>query len=660
MTLSGFQFPTDIMPTDSFRYQATECLILPSPRKHYPAFMHAGHWQLRSFISSPNLNQIHYLGGRDIYHVDTSNLSRQIADTLPFLPRCLTSANGWICCGGENGKFSALRLGSKESSASSVREADDRLPLDLDPFRRLHLGLGSRDSISRNEATVGRHPSQVKIIGREILNCITLWFPRPGNAESAYTNPVAVVASNDHCTYIIGLESLEVIQSLEQKEPINLGRISPDGSLLIVVGDDPYMHVYKRKLEGGSRKNGGEYSWSKWSSVQLPGQRVGDQDEMRGSFTGAFSDRYLAVGTQYGVIAVFETQHLLQSENPRPIVTFPTTRPGTRSGAVRSLQFSPSGPYDLLAVTEDGGRVIVADVRHLCIRQVIDMDPNSEELEVVALTESTGDHLIDPRLQSDLDATDDESTTPYNHRLVSRMSRDNHQLTREDTEVLEAMQIERRRREREANPNPSSVTWNDVSDELHSRIRASDRRLPTSNLPGSLRELLTGRNNDSLRAFILERNQEREQRGLPPRRRGFVAAARAALDTEAGDADGTTDNPSTDSETPPRITLHLPSSLGIHSSSNSWAEIEAIYNMAIEPPDPTSRMQIEIEDEVRRDTIRQADELATTRRLQNGALRGPNGPASGTSIRTRYLGRHSTSHMSQTTGCCWSPDSHIL
>lgn len=456
--------------------------------------MSAGHWQLRSFVDSPSQNEIHYLGCRDIYKINTSTLVREIIDTLPFPPRCLTSANGWICCGGEDGKFSALHLGAKEPSQNLPSQADDPLPLGFDSFVR-PLGFSER----RGEADTTQLPSQVRIIGSEILNCITLWFPRPDTAEESYTKPVAVVASNDHSVYVINLETLEVIESLEEEEPVNLGRISPDGTLLIVVGDDPFMHVYKRKRQRGPTKEAGDYSWSKYSSIQLPGQRIGDQDEMRGSFTGAFSERYLAVGTQYGVIAVFETQDLISTEDARPIMTFTTTRPGFRDGAVRSLQFNPSGLLGLLAVTEDGGRVIIADVRQFTKRQVIDMDPAMEDLQTIILPERIADPFVD---LADLeDEASENSLDRYNQSPLSRISHDNHQLTREETEVLEAMQIERRRREREVNANNSNVTWNDVADELHSRIRGtSDRnRLPTS-VPGSLRELISNRNNDSLRA----------------------------------------------------------------------------------------------------------------------------------------------------------------
>ncbi|KFY52731.1 hypothetical protein V496_08222 [Pseudogymnoascus sp. VKM F-4515 (FW-2607)] len=604
-------------------YHATDNLILPCPRKQYRAFMFAGHWQLRSFVHSPSLGKIHYLGVRDIYEVDTSKRTRRIVDTLSFPPKCLTSSNGWICSGGEKGQFAALRLDSNEGGVGPISEADVRLPLDLDPFRRLHLSLQNRESRPGTGADTNRNRSHMRFIGKEILNCVTLWFPGSNIAEGAYTKPVAVVASNDCCTYMINLENLEVIESVEQVDPVNLGLISPDGSILIVVGDDPYMHVYKRTLESGSKKNEGEYSWTRCHVVQLPGQRITDEGDMRGSFAGDFSERYLAVGTQYGMIAVFETSHLIRPETPRPIVTFPTTRPNTKDGAVRALQFSPSSPYDLLAVTEDGGRVIVADVRSLNTRQVIDIAGGAGGLEHVTLTES------------------DESTDFFDSFLDSGQR-----------PVLEALQIERRRRDREANPTASDNPWNSVADELRARTRTGDRRSPNTNLPGPLRDLLSSRNTDSLRALVLERNQDREQRGLPPRRRGVLTAARAALDAEARDASRATENTSTDGDAPPRISLHLPPSLSIHSSPSS-AEVDAIYNMAIDPQDPSARLQLGVDDEVRRETIRQADELARTRRRQNE-------PWTRSPPEVRYSGQRDPPEEHQTTGCSWSRDSRTL
>ncbi|KFY42348.1 hypothetical protein V494_02475 [Pseudogymnoascus sp. VKM F-4513 (FW-928)] len=634
-------------------YHATDHLILPCPRKQYRAFMFAGHWQLRSFVSSPSLGKIHYLGVRDIYEIDTSKRTRRIVDTLSFAPKCLTSSNGWICCGGEKGKFTALRLDSNEGGVGPASEADGRLPLDLDPFRRLHL---NRDSGSGASPHGGRNRSQMRIIGDEILNCVTLWFPGSNVAEGAYTKPVAVVASNDFSTYIVDLENLEVIDSVEQAEPVNLGRISPDGSVLIVVGDDPYMHVYKRTLESGSMKDEGEYTWTRCHMLQLPGQRIGDVGDMRGSFAGDFSERYLAVGTQHGMIAVYETRHLTRPEKPQPIITFPTTRPNTRSGAVRSLQFSPSSPYDLLAVTEDGGRVIVADVRRLNTRQVIDIAPDAEGLELVSLSESADDQRIDPRLQASLDGTGDDSTDSFGSFLDSGQRRtphlinhDSHQLTRDETAVLEALQIERRRREREASPTSSNSPWNNVADELLARTRTSDRRLPSSNLPGPLRDLLSSRNTDSLRALVLERNQDREQRGLPPRRRGVLTAA---LDPQARDATRANESPATNGDEPPRISLHLPSSLSIHSSPSS-AEVDAIYNMALDPQDASARLQLGVDEEVRRSTIRHAAELATTRRRQNQPWTSAPFPSS-------FSPTHPPPEENQTTGCSWSRDSRTL
>ena len=62
------------------------------------------------------------------------------------------------------------------------------------------------------------------------------------------------------------------------------------------------------------------------------------------------------------------------------------------------MEFSP-GPYDLLAWTEDHGRVTIADIRDgFMSRQVITMDPKADGVERVDIIERPDDLVIDPRL----------------------------------------------------------------------------------------------------------------------------------------------------------------------------------------------------------------------------------------------------------------------
>lgn len=427
--------------------------------------MHASHWQLRAFVHSPKPNHIHYLGWRDIYEVNTVTKQRKITGVLPFSPRCFTSKNGLMCAGGDEGKFAVIRLSEAETAAPRQRESDEA----IDIFERLeHSWLPPSARAQARTVPPPELPDvEMKQFGDQILNCITMWFPDDDAEEGAYTDPVAVIASNDNHMYIVDIGSKNLIQKLRHDEPVNLGQISPDGSVMVVVGDDPYMHVYKRTRVSYNPKLGSAsdtFEWEKFSQTKLPGQRLGNTDDMRGSFTGSFSHRYLAIGTQYGDIAIFEIENLRNLHYPKPAVVFQSTRPNTKEGAIRSLQFNLSSSLDLLAITEDSGRVVVVDVRQFGKRQMLETDQEAG-YEEVKLRENRDSHSSSILNTADADTDEDEPThgsALTRHRRPATTTAS--ELTRQDMEeilstygnrplsqnemgVLLAMQSERRRRE---------------------------------------------------------------------------------------------------------------------------------------------------------------------------------------------------------------------
>jgi len=343
------------------------------------------------------------------------------------------------------------------------------------------------------------------------------------------------------------------------------------------------------------------------------------------------------------------------------------------------MEFCP-GPFDLLAWTEDSGRVVVADVRHnFMSRQVIAVDNQAEGLEHVGIIERANESVIDPRLRSfrgDIDTTIGDSIgADMDRRQLQRLTLearevlDRHQstYTSDDTEVLEVLQMQRRRREREAArealASVTQLSWTDL-DDLRSNLRSAvERRSP---LPTSLREFVSGRGNDTLRAYINERNQERERRGQQPRRRGSVilAAAQNAMDREPRDTHrgNTTDSPSESREREPRLELSL-TSIG-SNQNNPWSEMEALYNMSVDPDstiDPAARLRIEVEPESRRE-LRQADDDGDFIRRTNRdtwrsfgvrhEVRLPSGEVT--------MSRSRRPELNETTGCAWNPDGRIL
>lgn len=407
--------------------------------------MHAGHWQLRSFLNAPKRDHVHYLGGRDIYRINTSTNIREIIDTVTFEPRCLVSGNGFVCCGGNTGEFSVVRL-CQDVERSEI----SRL---ISSYKLARTG------------TIPLLKSGPMSFGKEIVNCITLWFPNEGTGDF-YSRPLAVLASNDKSIYIVDLEELTTLQTIKHAEAVNLGVISPDGTLLIVVGDDPYMRVYKREPVQTSYLSGSTMTWKwvKFSEIILPGQKKEDDNEMKGSFTGSFTHKLFAVGTQYGTVAIFEQHDLHTWRDALPIAVFDSSRPNTRAGAIRSLQFNPSSFLELLAITEDDGRVNVVDVRQFFKRQVLNVSPGPPSKEV-KLEFTVGPSYTEPNLRAEADTTDDEPD--LHHNALERQDRtdrtqagvdealqrsvdafwDDQHLTLEETRVLQALQNQRRRRE---------------------------------------------------------------------------------------------------------------------------------------------------------------------------------------------------------------------
>jgi hypothetical protein len=521
-------------------------------------------------------------------------------------------------------------------------------------------------------------------IGLEIVNCVTLWFPKPYMKDHTYEKPVAVLSNNDHSVAIVDLEGFEVLDTLKLDDCVNRAVMSPDGRLLVAVGDDPYMHVYHRKQQGGIHKSSfspksSKFEWAKCQRVQLQGQHLSDKSDMRGSFATAFSPsgRYLAVGTQYGIISVFETSCLTTPDEDPLIVSFTSSRPNQRAGAVRALEFSPE-PYDLLAWTENNGRAGVADIRRCFMsRQILVMDPHAEGVDQVSVTDRSDDPVIDPRLRqfrTDSDGNTSDSLNAHERRQLRHLEREIHSsLNPDELAVLMTIQSDRRQREaaRQAitggTENGTSLT--DPSDDIRSnfwRENVGTRRNPASTLPSSLREFISGRASDSLRsdllrAYISERNQERERRGQQTRRRGSVilATAQSALDRDSSDSQrGTAGDLATGSN---RVTLtppHLPAT-GSDSSHNPLAEIEALYNLAVDPPvDPTARMRIELDTENRREYTRRLErhQLPITTRIEYDEETGR-----ARAVRSPDLGLSSIhSESLDTTGCCWSHDGKIL
>ena len=179
---------------------------------------------------------------------------------------------------------------------------------------------------------------------------------------------------------------------------MNHASISPDGKMLLAVGDDfqprnqTRAFFYKRTERTVTRVDDHpsypRYEWQKLAEPSLDH----DESEEEPCFCTAFSPsgNICAVASQSGIITIFDTSRVQDDMDTGDAVVavLNSSRPSLRpllSGAVRSMCFSPA-PWDLLAWAEDQGRVCITDLRNAFhSRQTIDVEvdlPNLERVEV--------------------------------------------------------------------------------------------------------------------------------------------------------------------------------------------------------------------------------------------------------------------------------------
>lgn len=519
-------------------------------------FIRFRHWQLRSQIglSSRHIYYVAGTGNTQVHKLDTTAQESEVVKLLLFAPRCLVARNGWICCGGENGEFVAFQ--ANENGDASERTRSDAVTNDpslsyirnyvenggprsemLDAFRdhmhglsaddRLQLALDTAsddtadsmpalvpadsraDASSNNKNLVARS----KTFGKDRVNCITLWFPpspKDGRYSGTYAQPVAVLANNDKHVTIVGLEDQEAVDEICCPDLVNRALLSPDGRLLVAICDDPYLYVHERVPKELSdrglftRRDLMDFEWKLCAKVHLKSQRKDDRSDQRGSFAACFSNtgRYLAVGTQYGVISIFETAAFLESGFDPLITTFTSSRPKEDVGAVRDMAFCP-GPFDLLAWTEHRGRVGVADIRSNYVsRQILDLD-NYDDYDQIMITERGS---IDPRLLERNDRGElalADSGEGGSRRSVRRSATTDYHapLSPEETMILEALSEQRRRRDQAASRNNAAGAR--LIERLQNRAASRDAAI--------YREIRNNNNNRVSDMVDAQRDRIREQ-----------------------------------------------------------------------------------------------------------------------------------------------------
>lgn len=568
------------------------------------------HWQLRSLVSAEKPNILYFPAGGEsnphIQRLNTTSCETETLKLLPFQPRCLVARNGWVCCGGEHGEFTAIRLDDEEDSSDlDLRLAlgsDTRPPPD-DDSSRLEDSIFSILAGSRSNKSVA---AKSKKFGKDRVNCITLWFP-PSLAEpcdGAYTKPIAVLSNNDKTVSLVSLHNQDRLDQVPYPDCVNRAVVSPDGRLLIAISDDPYLYVHERCEKQGTSTRA--FEWRARNRIHLKSQRTADRSDNRGSFAACFSSTgaYLAVGTQYGMISIFDTGSLVESDVDSVLTSFTSSRPDSELGAVRDMAFAP-GPIDLLAWTEDRGRVGVADLRsNFFSRQILELDKTDTYDHIAVIdTSSIDPRLLDRRsdrsdrndnlasLASGLDLSTEARQSSRSEAIAS-IERYNHPLTTDETMVLEALQDHgRRRAQRTAAQTGAaprfpyiegsgrSTTGADSprardSDSPRARDRSASVSRAVNEIMGNLRDQRERLRDSQERLRVAVRDEsdaERRRPVVPPqhRRAGVLGATATSADNDTQSSWRTLS----------RLVANNPTAFG------GWVDLEVLHNFTFDGQD---------------------------------------------------------------------------
>lgn len=435
--------------------------------------------------------------------------------------------------------------------------------------------------------------------------------------------------NNDRTVRIFSLSQSRLLETLDFPTQMNHASISPDGKLLLAVGDeapgDEIRAFFCRRIDLPSAPIDGQLSYPRyeWHEIAEPKLDHAGTDE-DACFCTAFSSsgHMCAVASQSGVITVFDTAQIRDEMEigEAVIAVLKSSRPSLRliySGAVRSMCFSPA-PWDLLAWAEDQGRVCVVDLRNIFqSRQTIELEMDSADLDRADV--------------EDHDATSEQRQLEIEHRFVEHhreaLEAQDHLAAVSHTADYLELAAERRRIERETaasrdNLYSLSPSERQMIDSIGLRRIPGDQPEPstgslaaptsvnstlnshTDSLPSPTPSTnLQNRSTASIHDYMRQRNLERSRasdRSYQPRRRSSVVISNANSDTNtslphhslSGLAPIGTAAP-TLSASPSRLPINNPDMTVSHlfDTSDPWQTITDAMGSTNIPPDTMARLR---------------------------------------------------------------------
>lgn len=432
------------------------------------------------------------------------------------------------------------------------------------------------------------------------------------------------IRNNDSTIRVFSLSQSCVLDTIKFPTAMNHASISPDGKLLVAVGDEPQVFFCRRFVLPIVQAEG-EVTFAKYEWHLIAEPKLSLAYSHDACFSTAFSPsgHICAVASEAGVITVFDTS-LIRDDMERDeavIGVFKSSRPyigGNKAGAVRSMSFAPA-PWDLLAWAEDQGRVCVVDLRNAFhSRQTIELETNSPGLDRANLLDiedrsSTSEQRqleIEARFvqrhREALDAQDHLAAVSHaadymefaaERRRIERGARELRpaalreefmQLTDSERHMLDSIRINRLQENNHSRPDAAQQNSLSLrSSSVGSSERQADNQTtsdpPTpSNIPQNTAQ--TSRVTSSMREYMRQRDSERTERNhasdrsYQPHRRSSVVISNGNVTSDSSSSHPSslaligTATP-TLSASPSHLTSPSETTVSLFTSGDPWQTI---------------------------------------------------------------------------------------
>ncbi|ORX46966.1 WD40 repeat-like protein [Hesseltinella vesiculosa] len=290
--------------------------LKPNPRVHEQRVT-IHHWQLRDLVLAPTeglINELIVPSGQDIYRYNYKTRERQyLIQDMGFPPTCMTTGFGFWAAGGQRGDLSLRDLNS-----------DYQVTITSSPSCTINNGLCF--------AKIGQ---DIKLL----------------------------VSNNDATIRIFSVPLLQLQETIDFKTAVNHSSVSPDGNMMVSVGDDSTIYLFKLNSNG-------HYEMISTMAVTR---------DANFSVSWNHSSDKFAVASQDGTVHVWDIR------SQKPLCKFGGEHSTITKGAARCVKFTQAGAVDLLAYSEHVSHVSIIDARTFDLQQTLRVGPAAHDTPITGL-----------------------------------------------------------------------------------------------------------------------------------------------------------------------------------------------------------------------------------------------------------------------------------